>query len=467
MCSQKWFVIFSSLLLVIGSASVALVAMSGSRGTVLVSVCGVILLCLALLLLLVRRVFINDRIREQKAIGLLREREQMYRELVENTNSIILRMDLSGRITFLNEYAQQLFGYGLEEISGRTVVGTVFPERETGGRDNLALLESLCRTPDSYPLIEIECYTKDGRKVWISWANRGYCDPDDRLVGVLSVGQDITERKRLHEVMIFTEKMMTMGGLAAGMAHELNNPIGGILQNAQNLARRLSPELPTNRTAASEAGIDLESLQEYLKKRGIHDILSYIVTSCERSADIVARMLAFSRRGGGKTEPVGLPELVERTIELASCDYDLKKSYNFRSIPIVREYLDGLPPVSVNPMEIEQVLLNLLKNAAQAISELPDSPESHRIVIRTHYVTPFAAIDIEDDGPGIPTELHARIFEPFFTTKDVGIGTGLGLSVSYSIVANNHGSISLDPSYTDGARFTIKFPLDSPSADFS
>jgi PAS domain S-box-containing protein len=395
---------------------------------------------------------------ERRAVERLRESERNYRELVENANSIILRLDPSGMITFMNEFALKFFGYAQEEIIGKPVL-TLLSAQESGGRDLQAMVDAICKDPESYPLSENENITRDGKTVWVSWANRGCYDTDGKLVEILSIGQDITERKRLQDMMLISEKMMTMGGLAAGMAHELNNPLGGILQNAQNMARRFSPELAANRTVAGELGVDLAMLQEYMKRRGIYDILSYIAASSERAADIVAKMLAFSRGGEDEKQSLCLREIVERSIDLASCDYDLKKRYNFRNIRIIRDYGEDLPEISINPFEIEQVLLSLLKNAAQAISGLPEDPAGHRITIRARQEGHYAVIDLEDDGPGVPPELRTRIFEPFFTSREIGSGTGLGLSVSYAIIANNHGSIFLDPSYTNGARFTIRLPL--------
>jgi C4-dicarboxylate-specific signal transduction histidine kinase len=170
-------------------------------------------------------------------------------------------------------------------------------------------------------------------------------------------------------------------------------------------------------------------------------------------------MLAFNRGGEGEPESKGLREIIERSVDLASCDYDLKKRYHIRSIQVIRDYGDDLPDIAVNSVDLEQVLLNLLKNAAQAISDMNDDPADHRIVIRARRDGLHAVIDVEDDGPGVPPDLRTRIFEPFFTSRDIGSGSGLGLSVSYAIIANNHGSISLDPSYTDGARFTIRLPV--------
>jgi len=178
-----------------------------------------------------------------------------------------------------------------------------------------------------------------------------------------------------------------------------------------------------------------------------------------RATGIVKYMLQFSRRSDTHKKPVMLNKLVDHTIELACHDYDLKKKYDFRNIHLECEYDPMLPAVLCSPTEIEQVLLNLLKNAAQAIAEVQGLAKP-RIGIRTCREEDMARIDVEDNGPGMSEEVRRRVFEPFFTTKEVGTGTGLGLSVSYMIVTDKHkGTITVDSSPGMGARFTVKLPI--------
>lgn len=271
---------------------------------------------------------------------------------------------------------------------------------------------------------------------------------------------NITDRIRIEEMMVQTEKMLSVGGLAAGMAHEINNPLGGILQGTQNIVRRLSPDFQANITAAEEAGCSLECIRDYLDRRGIMRFLSGITESGKRAANIVANMLEFSRRSEARRSSVHLSELIEKTVELAANDYDLKKKYDFRHIEIIREFSTELPQVNCSPQEIEQVVLNLLKNAAQAMAERGDREDPPRITISTRQDGKFARIDISDNGPGMSEETRKRVFEPFFTTKVVGEGTGLGLSVSYFIITSNHGGLfTVDSEAGRGTRFAISLPM--------
>ena len=396
-----------------------------------------------------------ERINTLKA---LRESERNYRELVESANSIILRMDIAGRITFVNEFAQQFFGYNGDELLGQTVLGTIFEDTDENRQTVLKEIANIGNIPELYMLIETENKRKNGDQVHISWSNKACLATDGSLKEILCIGQDITERKNMQQVMVQTEKMMTVGGLAAGMAHELNNPIGTIAQHTQNILRRILTQLPANTAAAVETGVSLPSLRAYLEQRGIVGMLEAISSSCERAATIIANMLTFSRKSVIQAESASLAVLMERSIDLALCDYDLKKHYDFKNVTVVREYVPDCPLVQVVPMEIEQVLLNLLKNAAQALAAYP--PVAGPVITaRLYYDDSSVYIEVEDNGPGIDKDRRARIFEPFYTTKDVGVGTGLGLSVSYAIIVNRHrGSITVDSPPGKGACFTIRLP---------
>ena len=218
-------------------------------------------------------------------------------------------------------------------------------------------------------------------------------------------------------------------------------------------------DMPANREAASACGLELERVQLYLEQRRIIQFLEGIRDSGERAARIVENMLNFSRRSESRQVEINLSELLEKTIELAAHDYDLKKKYDFRRIEVVRDFDDDVPVVPGSPNEIEQVILNLLRNAAQAGSDDP------RITLRLSKSRHAARIEIEDNGIGMDEDTRKRVFEPFFTTKDVGVGTGLGLSVSYFIITNNHkGAMSVDSRQGEGTRFTIELPLSREAA---
>lgn len=282
----------------------------------------------------------------------------------------------------------------------------------------------------------------------------------EKVDGVVIKIDDITEKVRLEEIMIQTEKMMSVGGLAAGMAHEINNPLGVILQGAQNAIRRLSPDLPANVEAASALGLDLDALSEYLQKRNIVKYLEGIKSAGGRAAEIVSNMLDFSRRSESKMEFADINKLVDNSLELAANDYDLKKKYDFRHIRIEKDYDFTLTGAFCIKTQIEQVLLNIFKNSAQAARENNNEDFQPELRISTRNEGEYAAIFVKDNGPGMDKETKKHIFEPFYTTKPVGEGTGLGLSVSYFIITTNHnGTISVESEPGAGAAFAIRIPI--------
>jgi signal transduction histidine kinase len=170
-------------------------------------------------------------------------------------------------------------------------------------------------------------------------------------------------------------------------------------------------------------------------------------------------MLAYSRGPGADFQPAGIEEMLDTVVRLASSDYDLKKKYDFKQIEIVREYDPALDTLVCDQTEIEQVLLNLVKNAAQAMAE-GGAPRPHRITLRTRRGDEYGCVEVQDNGPGMNEQTQRRVFEPFFTTKAVGVGTGLGLSVSYFIVTEHHkGTMDVVSKPGEGACFTVCLPL--------
>ncbi len=253
--------------------------------------------------------------------------------------------------------------------------------------------------------------------------------------------------------------MTTVGGLAAGMAHEINNPLGVILQAVQMVSMRISCAGDADRKEAEKLGLDHGTLRAYAENRGIVSYLEGIREAGERAARIVSNMLQFSRRGESRATIEDINLLIENALSIAISDYDLKKRYDIRKILIERDLDRAMPPLLCSATEIEQVVLNLVKNAAQAMGDMAGADREPVITISTREDGNSAIIEISDNGPGIPDEVLSHIFEPFYTTKNVGDGTGLGLSVSYYIITNNHrGSISVASTRGVGTAFTIRLP---------
>jgi len=376
------------------------------------------------------------------------------KNFVDAMPSVLVGVDLEGRVTQWNRSAWQMTGVAAHYALGRPVtelLPMLSPHMETICK---AIQEgvpsqvekAVCRYHNTSFYADISAYPIEAG--------------EDR--GAVIRMDDVSQRVRMENIMVQTEKMMSVGGLAAGMAHEINNPLGGMLQNLQNVKRRLSPALSANENEAAACGTSLEAIGCYMERRHIFQFLDNIQRSGQSAAHVVENMLSFSRSSESRKTPVDLAALLDKAVELAAHDYDLKKKYDFRSIQIGREYAPDMPSVPCVATEIEQVVLNLLRNAAQAMSESDarEGGEAPCITLRLRMESPCAVIEVADNGPGLDARQLKRIFEPFFTTKEVGVGTGLGLSVSYFIVTNNHnGAITAESPPGKGATFIIRLPL--------
>ena len=271
-------------------------------------------------------------------------------------------------------------------------------------------------------------------------------------------------QEHLEDMMIQGEKVLSIGTLAAGMAHEINNPLSGILQSAENIIRRIQPDFAENQRVAKEVGLDLNKLNAYLKQRDIIEFVHGIRESGQRASKIVQTMLKFSKHSIPESVKCDVVELIDRIITLASMDYDLKRHYDFRKVKITKTYDSQAKILTCVPTEIEQVILNILKNAAHALfikgEELAEQNLQHspEINISTYLEGDMIVIKIKDNGPGITKDVQKHIFDPFFTTKKKE-GTGLGMSVSKLIITkNHHGSLIVESEEGQGCTFVIRLP---------
>lgn len=392
---------------------------------------------------------VAERIQAQNEVDEIRHYLQ---NMIDSMPSMLIGVDDEGRVTHWNQEAERISGISMKGATGR-LLDEVMPMLARG----VERVKAAIRDRQSERLERLS-HSMEGKP--------GYADvviyplKVNAIVGAVIRVDDVTERIRMEQLMTQTEKMMSVGGLAAGMAHELNNPLGGMMQGLQNIKRRLSPELNKNREVADELGLDLEKVHEYVQRRQIEHFIESIAEAGHRASEIVTNMLNFSRKPEIEVHPEEMGSLIDRTLELASVDYDLKKKFDFRAIEIRREYDAGLPLVPCVASEIQQVLLNLLRNAAQALYTQKGRTEPACITVRTRQKDDLACIEVEDNGPGMDEETRRRVFEPFYTTKAPGEGTGLGLSVSYFIMHDEHGgSIDVESEPGKGTKFILCLPM--------
>jgi two-component system cell cycle sensor histidine kinase/response regulator CckA len=382
----------------------------------------------------IRTVFINDITEQLKAQEALRESEAKYRELVQNANSIIMRRDTRGTITFFNEFAQDFFGFTEDEILGRNVIGTIVPKRDSSGQDLTAMIQDIGRYPEKYSTNENENMRHDGERVWVAWTNKAICDKDGNVIEILCIGNDITERKQLEAQLQQAQKMEAIGTLAGGVAHDFNNLLMGI----------------QGRTSLMLMGSDpLHPHYEHLK--GIQEFV-------QSASNLTRQLLGFAKGGKYEVKPTNLNELLNRSSDMFA--------RTKKEISVYKKFQEDIWAVDADQGQIEQVLINLYVNAWQAMpggGELYIETENVRLskkFVKAFQVEPgrYVKISVVDTGIGMDEKIQQRIFDPFFTTKEMGRGTGLGLASAYGIITNHSGIIEVSSKKGEGTAFTIYLP---------
>lgn len=388
----------------------------------------------------------------EKFVGELKETKYFLQDVLNSMPSIMIGVDRFCQITNLNLEAVKSSGRSYKECIGKPVAD-IFPSLERQLRNNI--LDSIVKR--SLVTVEQKNCQALGDKRCAEITVYPLCG--ETFDGAVIRLDDVTSRIKLQEVMIQTEKMISVGGLGAGMAHEINNPLGGILQATQNIERRLSADLEKNVEVAQACGIEFKDLENYLEQRNIFSMLAGIRDAGQRAAQIVQNMLQFSRKNDSERQNCVVGQLLDRVLELANNDYDIRRKYDFKNFSVIRNYRHDIE-VNCNRTEIEQVFLNLCKNAAQAYGPLDITAElTPEITINVFQNDDYVTVEVADNGKGMTEEVKNRIFEPFFTTKVMGEGTGLGLAVSFFIIVEQHnGQLSVDSRPGQGATFTVKLP---------
>lgn len=378
----------------------------------------------------------------------LEERLHLYQEVFNHSVDAILVIDKEGRILERNPAHQRRTGFTAEDLKDKTVFDLLTPEKAAEVREAMEKEGGFTG--------ELEGVSKAGEEIPVLVSIFPIHDKEGKLDLFVSMGRDITAIKRaltdLAETnrelrqtqaqLVQSEKMASLGGLVAGIAHEINTPVGAMTSMHDTLVRAIAKLKEHLKETNPEAFDGDEKLRSFFAM--IDESNQVIRSGASRVAEIVRRLRSFARLDEAELKKVDVHEGLEDTLTLLH--HEIK-----HNIQVVRDY-GKLPPMSVFPSRLNQVFLNILNNARQAIHD------KGTITIKTRVEDKTAAIAISDDGIGIPKENLSRVFDPGFTTKGVGIGTGLGLSICYQIVKDHRGRIDVESEVGKGATFTVRIP---------
>jgi PAS domain S-box-containing protein len=361
----------------------------------------------------------------------LRRSEASFRTLIERTPDAVF-VHRENRLLFANPAAIALLGHEREEeLRGLEMEKLLMPGEQ----------DPLVETSQTGSAREVRFRHRSGQQVLGEVVT--FSIPFDGQPAVVSIARDITERKQVQEKLRSTDRMVSLGTLAAGVAHELNNPISYVLSNLRFAVDELGEQ--------TEAGkpFSVEQAQE------VQQALREALEGGERMRNIVRDLRSFSRREDERHGPVHIHAVLDSCASLARSEIRHRAQ-------LVKEYGE-IPPVLGNESRLGQLFLNLLVNAAQAIPE--GDAKSHSVRIATaHAEEGWVVVSVQDTGVGIPPENLQRLFKPFFTTKPVGVGTGLGLSICHSIVTAMGGRIEVSSEVGKGTTFRVFMPVADRSA---
>jgi PAS domain S-box-containing protein len=361
------------------------------------------------------------------------------RDVIGHLGDGVIILDHTGVILDANSSADDIFGAKTGTMRGRTLI-----EVAAGSDTNIdpARMElGVCDLEQSDAPWVREFETLDGRFIEATTAK--VCGGDGESTGFYSVLRDHTERRRMERFLRQSQRMETMAGLSAGIAHEINNPLAYIRSNLNHIGE-LAQELEDR---YDESGA---------KKPDECEELRSVAQECSEGIDriggIIDRMRRFSRMRADEFSAVDINEALSDALKMARLRGDA-------SIKLKYQPDASLPPIRASHGHIVQLLLNLCSNARQAVEGV-EGIEDPSVEISTQVSENEISIRIRDNGSGIPSRIRGRIFDPFFTTKAPGEGTGLGLPIAYGIAREHGGSLEFEPAPSGGAQFTLRLPFD-------
>jgi two-component system NtrC family sensor kinase len=364
----------------------------------------------------------TDITEHKRAEEALRQSEENYRVLFDNQVIGLAVLDAETmKIVMVNPAALKMFGLSsAQEAFEAKPFDFILPEDKERYLD---ITETAVFEQNSHEGYQLKAVTRDGREIWIN-TTATKITHKGRVAALISF-TDITEQMRQRERLLMTDRMASLGELAAGTAHELNNPLTSIIGFSQLLIEREVPD-------------------------DIREDLKLIYNEAQRAASVTKDLLTFARKHAPVRQPNQINSIIEDVLELRAYVHEMS------NIDVVRNLTADLPQIMVDYFQMQQVFLNIIINAEYFMTE---AHNGGTLTVTTEEQGDTVAISIADDGPGIPPENLQRIFDPFFTTKDAGKGTGLGLSICHGIVTEHGGQIHITSKLGKGATAFIELPI--------
>jgi len=376
-------------------------------------------------------VHLEDKVEERTAE--LSKSEKKFRHLFTASKDMVFFSGSNQAILDMNASGAEMLGYLRHEISALTLGDLFQREGEMAVYVKMLEIEGYIRD------LEAEFKKKDGSALSVLISATALYDDQGKIVGSEGIAKDLTWLKTMMVQLVSSEKMAIVGQMAAGIAHEINTPLGIILGYAQLM------------------------MDDFDKESENHQNLEVIERQTKASRKIVADLLKYSRQSGSARESVNLNEIVDDAVALTG------HSLNLSHIKVLLHQTKNLPNIVGDPEKLRQVIVNLINNAHHAM----EGQGRGELLLRTGH-DPLAAkviIEVQDNGHGIPEAIKTKIFDPFFTTKPVGKGTGLGLSVSYGIIQEHGGTIEIESPIPGsennlllGTLFRLIFPVAKETA---
>ncbi|MDJ0520842.1 MAG: PAS domain S-box protein [Planctomycetota bacterium] len=376
---------------------------------------------------------ISERKQVEEALRYEKERAQQYLDVAATT---LIAIDAHQRITLINPAGCELLGYAADELLGQNWFELCVPAGERA-KVMQVFNRIIAGDVEEVAYFEHDVVRKDGSRRQVAWHNSVLRDGPEQNVGLFSSGVDISDKRRIEVQLAQADRMASIGLVAAGVAHEINNPLTYLLYHAGILAEDL-PELADGVKASKQ--LDLTDLVGRARSAA---------EGAERIQVIVQRLRVFTHVDEERLESLTLADVVDSAVEMAT------NEVRFRARLVTKH--EPADPLVANAGQLCQVFLNLLVNAAHAIEE--GDVEGNEIRVHSRQEGDELVVEVEDTGRGIAPENMDRVFEPFFTTKEIGTGSGLGLSICQRIVGTHGGQLSVRSTVGEGTCFTVRLPV--------